>query len=291
MSAATVTPEIGVRPKRRNLLGRQGWVGAALLALIVGTAAYGFLFLPEDAGKRRVGLPYETPSAAHPLGTDDLGRDLLEQLLVGAGTSLTLAFIVAAVTTLFAAVIGGLAGIGPRWLSSTIMRGIDVMLVLPELVLFILAATFLGQGFGIRAVILALILWPVPARVLRAATLTAWSRAHVEAARAMGAGQGWLLLRHASYLLGPLLVPVFVRTAMRVIIYDATLSFLGLGDPTAPSWGTTLYWVQVNGVFLSDAWLWWAGPPGLAITLTVVSLALVGTSIEDRLNPNLQESR
>lgn len=291
MSMSTSAPEVVARPWRRDLLGRQGRVGAVLLALIVGTAAYGFLFLPDGAGKKRVGSPYEEPSAAHPLGTDDLGRDLLDQLLVGAGTSLTLAFIVAAVTTVLAAVIGGLAGIGPRWLSATIMRGIDVMLVLPELVLFILAATFLGQNFGIRAVILALILWPVPARVLRAASLTAWSRAHVEAARAMGAGQGWLLFRHASYLLGPLLVPVFVRTAMRVIIYDATLSFLGLGDPTAPSWGTTLYWVQVNGVFLSDAWLWWAGPPGLAITLTVVALALVGTSIEDRLNPNLQESR
>jgi peptide/nickel transport system permease protein len=291
MSMATSAPEVVTGPRRRDLLGGQGRVGAVLLTLIVGTAAYGFFALPDGAGKQRVGLPYEEPSAAHPLGTDDLGRDLLEQLLVGAGTSLTLAFIVAAVTTVLAAVIGGLAGIGPRWLSATIMRGIDVMLVLPELVLFILAATFLGQSFGIRAVILALILWPVPARVLRAASLTAWSRAHVEAARAMGAGQGWLLLRHASYLLGPLLVPVFVRTAMRVIIYDATLSFLGLGDPTAPSWGTTLYWVQVNGVFLSDAWLWWAGPPGLAITLTVVALALVGTSIEDRLNPNLQESR
>lgn len=291
MSMSTSAPEVVARPRRRDLLGPQGRVGAVLLALIVGTAAYGFFFLPDGAGKKRVGSPYEEPSAAHPLGTDDLGRDLLDQLLVGAGTSLTLAFIVAAVTTVLAAVIGGLAGIGPRWLSATIMRGIDVMLVLPELVLFILAATFLGQSFGIRAVILALILWPVPARVLRAASLTAWSRAHVEAARAMGAGQGWLLFRHASYLLGPLLVPVFVRTAMRVIIYDATLSFLGLGDPTAPSWGTTLYWVQVNGVFLSDAWLWWAGPPGLAITLTVVALALVGTSVEDRLNPNLQESR
>ena len=291
MSAAATSPPVEARNRRRDLLGRQGRVGAVLLSLIVGTAAYGFFVLPDDAGRARVGLPYERPSGANPLGTDDLGRDLMDQLLVGAGTSLTLAFIVAAVTTVLAAIIGGLAGIGPRWLSGIIMRGIDVMLVLPELVLFILAATFLGQSFGIRAAILAVILWPVPARVLRAAVLTTWSRAHVEAARAMGAGQAWLLARHASYLLGPLLVPVFVRTAMRVIIYDATLSFLGLGDPTVPSWGTTLYWVQVNGVFLSDAWLWWAGPPGVAITLTVVSLALIGTSIEDRLNPNLQESR
>lgn len=284
------TPSVIAREPRRDLLGRQGRVGAVMLVLIVAVAVYG-MFLPAGAGKDRVGLPYAPPSAGWPLGTDDLGRDLLDQLIVGAGTSLSLACIVAAITTVLAAVIGGLAGIGPRWLSTLIMRAIDVMLVLPELVLFILAATFLGQSFGIRAAILSLILWPVPARVLRAATLTVWSRAHVEAARAMGATQSWLLVRHASYLLGPLLVPVFVRTAMRVIIYDATLSFLGLGDPTAPSWGTTLYWVQVNGVFLTDAWLWWAGPPGLAITLTVVALALVGTSIEDRLNPNLQETR
>ena len=273
---------------RRSLLGTQGLVGAVILSVVVAIAVYG-VFLPHSAGRERVAAPYAPPSSDLLLGGDDLGRNLLHQLIVGAGTSLGLAFIVAAVTTLIAAVVGGLAGIGPRWLSATLMRGIDVMLVLPELILYILAAAFLGQSFGIRVAILALILWPVPARVLRSAVLTAWSRAHLESARAMGAPQWWLLVRHASYLIGPLLVPVFVRTAMRAIVYDATLSFLGLGDPTTPSWGTTLYWVQVNGVFLSDAWLWWAVPPGAAITLTVLALALIGTAVEDRLNPALKE--
>lgn len=273
---------------RRSLLGTQGLVGAVILSVVVAIAVYG-VFLPDSAGRERVAAPYAPPSSDLLLGGDDLGRNLLHQLIVGAGTSLGLAFIVAAVTTLIAAVVGGLAGIGPRWLSATLMRGIDVMLVLPELILYILAAAFLGQSFGIRVAILALILWPVPARVLRSAVLTAWSRAHLESARAMGAPQWWLLVRHASYLIGPLLVPVFVRTAMRAIVYDATLSFLGLGDPTTPSWGTTLYWVQVNGVFLSDAWLWWAVPPGAAITLTVLALALIGTAVEDRLNPALKE--
>lgn len=273
---------------RRSLLGTQGLVGAVILSVVVAIAVYG-VFLPDSAGRERVAAPYAPPSSDLLLGGDDLGRNLLHQLIVGAGTSLGLAFIVAAVTTLIAAVVGGLAGIGPRWLSATLMRGIDVMLVLPELILYILAAAFLGQSFGIRVAILALILWPVPARVLRSAVLTAWSRAHLESARAMGAPQWWLLVWHASYLIGPLLVPVFVRTAMRAIVYDATLSFLGLGDPTTPSWGTTLYWVQVNGVFLSDAWLWWAVPPGAAITLTVLALALIGTAVEDRLNPALKE--
>ncbi len=273
---------------RRSLLGTQGLVGAVILSVVVAIAVYG-VFLPDSAGRERVAAPYAPPSSDLLLGGDDLGRNLLHQLIVGAGTSLGLAFIVAAVTTLIAAVVGGLAGIGPRWLSATLMRGIDVMLVLPELILYILAAAFLGQSFGLRVAILALILWPVPARVLRSAVLTAWSRAHLESARAMGAPQWWLLVRHASYLIGPLLVPVFVRTAMRAIVYDATLSFLGLGDPTTPSWGTTLYWVQVNGVFLSDAWLWWAVPPGAAITLTVLALALIGTAVEDRLNPALKE--
>jgi len=273
--------------RHRAVLAPQGLVGAVLLGLIVAVAVIG-AFLPENAGRERVAEPYARPQAGLPLGGDDLGRNLFHQLIVGAGTSLSLAFMVAAVTTVIAAVVGGVAGIGPRWLSATLMRAIDVMLVLPELILYILAAAFLGQSFGLRAAILALILWPVPARVLRSAVLTAWSRGHLEVARAMGAPQWWLLVRHASYLIGPLLVPVFVRTAMRAIIYDATLSFLGLGDPTTPSWGTTLYWVQVNGVFLSDAWLWWAVPPGAAITVTVLALALIGTSVEDRLNPALK---
>ncbi len=273
---------------RHRLLGTQGLVGAGLLAAIVAIAVYG-VFLPDSAGRARVAAPYAEPQSGLPLGSDDLGRNLLEQLIVGAGISLSLAFIVAALTTLIAAIVGGLAGIGPRGLSAPLMRGADVMLVLPELILFILAAAFLGQSFWTRVAIMAVILWPVPSRLLRSAVLTSWSRGHLEVARAMGAPLWWVLGRHASYIIGPLLVPVFVRTAMRAIIYDATLSFLGLGDPTTPSWGTTLYWVQVNGVFLSDAWLWWAVPPGAAITLTVLALALIGTSVEDRLNPALKD--
>ncbi|MFI7131054.1 ABC transporter permease [Nonomuraea sp. NPDC050153] len=278
-----------LRAPRRNLLGTQGLIGAGILAVVIGVSLYGAA-LPDDAGRARVAAPYAPPGAGLPLGADDLGRNLLDQLVVGAGTSLSLAFIVAICTTLLAALVGGAAGIGPRWLSATLMRGTDVMLVLPELILYILAAAFLGQSFGTRVAILSLILWPVPARVLRAAVLTAWSRGHLEVARAMGAPRWWLLLRHGSYLIGPLLIPVFVRTAMRAVIYDATLSFLGLGDPTAPSWGTTLFWVQTNGVFLSDAWLWWALPPGAAITLTVLALALIGIAVEERLNPALREA-
>ncbi|MFI6387530.1 ABC transporter permease [Nonomuraea sp. NPDC050540] len=269
-------------------LGGQGRAGLALLAAITAAAVYGLL-LPDSAGTARIGEPYAPPGPGLPLGADDLGRSLLDQLLVGAATSLGLGFLVALVVTALAAVIGGAAAIGPRWLSSLIMRSIDVMLILPELILFILAAAFLGQSFGIRVAILVVLMWPVPARVLRAGMLTAWSRGHLEVARAMGAPRWWLLLRHGSYLIGPLLIPVFVRAAMRAILYDATLSFLGLGDPTAPSWGTTLYWVQVNGVFLSEAWVWWALPPGLAITLSVLALALIGTAVEERLNPALKE--
>ncbi len=277
------------RVVRRSLLGRQGMIGVGILTAVVAIAIYGAT-LPDSAGRDRVAEPYARPGPDIPLGADDLGRDLLDQLIVGAGTSLSLAFIVAAITTVIAALVGGAAGLGRRWLSTTVMRGIDVMLILPELILYILAAAFLGQSFGIRVAILSLILWPVPSRVLRSAVLTAWSRGHLEVAGAMGATQRWLLVRHASYLIGPLLVPIFVRTAMRAIIYDATLSFLGLGDPTTPSWGTTLYWVQVNGVFLSDAWTWWALPPGAAITLTVLALALIGVAVEDRLNPALKET-
>jgi ABC-type dipeptide/oligopeptide/nickel transport system permease subunit len=283
-------PVATARRRASDLLGVPGMLGAGLLVLITGFALYG-LTLPDGAARERVAEPYALPQAGLPLGTDDIGRDLFAQLASGASVSLTVGLLVALTVTVVAAVVGGAAGLGPRWLQTLLMRGADIVLVLPELVLIVVAVAFLGQSFGLRIAIMAVIMWPVPSRVLRSAVLTVWARGHLEVAKAMGAPPWWLLVRHASYVLGPLLIPVFVRTAMRAVLYDATLSFLGLGDPATASWGTTLYWAQTSGAFLSDSWLWWAVPPGLAITLTVVGFALVGVAVEDRLNPNLREMR
>ena len=190
-------------PSRRNLvhlLGLPGLIGASLLLLVGSFAIYG-LTLPADAARERVAEPFARPRAGLPLGADDLGRDLFAQLASGAARSLAVGLLVALTVTVIAAVVGGAAGLGPRWLQTLLMRCADIALVLPELVLIVVAVAFLGQSFSLRVAIMTIIMWPVPSRVLRSAVLTVWSRGHVEVAKSMGAPVWWLLLRHASYLL------------------------------------------------------------------------------------------
>lgn len=165
-----------------------------------------------------------------------------------------------------------------------------MVLTLPFLPVVVLAAAFLGRTTPQRVVVIGALTWAGAARVIRSGALSALSRPHVEVARSMGAGSLWLLVRHASFVAGPLLVPVFVRAAAGAVGLDAALSFLGLGDPTAASWGTMLYWAQVRAAFLGDAWLWWALPPGLALATLVLGLALIGVAAERAINPVLDAS-
>ncbi|PZF95256.1 ABC transporter permease [Micromonospora endophytica] len=267
-----------------------GRIGAVLLTALAVGAVAGPWLLSTD-GRERLAAPYAPPSADRWLGADDLGRDLFAQLVIGARGSLGIALLVALAATTIAALVGGLAGLAPPWAAGIVMRVVDLVLALPFLPLLILAAAFLGPTLGVRAAVVAALVWAGPARLIRAGVLAAWSRGHLQAARAMGASAWYLLLRHASPVVAPLLVPVFVRAAMTAIVLDASLAFLGLGDPTSPSWGTMIHWASVRGAMLTDAWLWWALPPGLAIVLTVTALALVGVATEDRLNPTLRQAR
>lgn len=294
MTATELIAESAAEPRRRGiraLLGLPGLVGVSILAVLVLVAALGPLLLLAGDGLSPVADPWAPARPGLWLGGDDIGKDLFAQLVVGSRASLFVGLAVAVLVTTVAALIGGVAAVGPRWSSAMLMRLADIVLALPTLPLMILAAAFLGPGVGTRVLLLATLTWAGPARVVRAGVLSTWSVPHVEVATAMGAPVRHLLVRHASYTVAPLLIPIFVRAAMGAIIADASLSFLGLGDPTSPSWGTILYWANTNGAFLSDAWARWALPPGLAITLTVVALGLIGVAVEERINPLLRKPR
>jgi ABC-type dipeptide/oligopeptide/nickel transport system permease subunit len=282
------TQEPIARRGARELLGVPGLVGTAILGFLVLVAVFGPMFMSNN-GLSPVTEPWAPAGPGLWLGGDDVGKDLFAQLVIGTRMSLFIGIAVALVVTAIAAVIGGAAAVGPRWLSAILMRLADVVLTLPTLPLLILAAAFLGRGMGIRVALLAVLAWAGPARVIRAGVMSAWSSAHLEVAKAMGASARHLLVRHASYVVAPLLIPIFVRAAMGAILADAGLSFLGLGDPTVPSWGTILYWASTNGAFLTDAWARWPVPPGLAITVTVIALGLIGVAVEERLNPVLRK--
>ena len=270
--------------------GPAALVGLAIVVGFLVVVLAGDWLAPFTATER-AGIPFQPPDGVHRLGTDDVGRDLYSQLLLGARTSLAIGAGVAVLSIMLGTLVGGLAGMLRGAVDTIAMRTVDVVLALPFLPLLVVAAAFLGRGMVTQILLLSALTWARPARLIRAAVLSASGRGHVHAAATMGAGTWWLLTRHVSFSVTPLLVPLVVRAAMGAILLEASLSFLGLGDPQRASWGTMLYWANVRAAVLTDAWLWWVVPPGLAIATIVVGLGLIGLAWEERLNPALAAGR
>lgn len=275
--------------RRRWPLDAVGTVGLSLFTMFV-VVAIAAPWIAPFGPTERPGAPFARPDSTFVLGTDDVGKDLWSLLLWGARTSLVIGLGTAVLAVGFGAIVGAVAGSRQGWTDVVLMRFVDVMLALPFLPLLIVASTFAGRGIGTQIVLIAALTWARPARLIRSAVLEARSRGHVEVAEGMGATRTRLLWRHLSVGAAPLLIPLFLRAAMGAILLEASLAFLGLGDPTRASWGTTLFWANARSAFLTDAWRWWVLPPGLAIALLVVSLGLIGVAIERRINPALEVS-
>ena len=171
------------------------------------------------------------------------------------------------------------------------MRLVDVVLTVPFLPLMVVLGAYLGPGAGTLALVIGALVWARPARVVRAAVLGEAAREYVAAARALGAGDAYLLRRHVLPGVLPLVLAELVQLAGRVILLEASLAFLGLGDPLRKSWGTVLFYAQARGASLSGAWVWWVLPPGLLIAATVLALALLGLGLERATTPRLRPWR
>ena len=139
--------------------------------------------------------------------------------------------------------------------------------------------------------VIGLLIWAGTARVIRGQVLTISQQDYVMAAHALGAKDYHIILRHIFPQVTLLAIGEFVQATSAAILLEASLSFLGLGDPIEKSWGTILYWAQVRGAFLSPAWVWWVLPPGLLISLATLGFALVGFALEMKVNPRLKNSR
>ncbi len=281
---ATRPPATVVRSGRTASRPVAGIIGCVLTGAMVAVALAGPWLAPYAASDRPT-APFATPSGSHPLGGDDLGHDLWSLLILGARASLVVGLATATLALVVGTLAGAAAGALGGWVDVVAMRTVDVVLTLPFLPLLIVAATFAGRSLGTQIVLIAALTWARPARLIRSAVLEARTRGHVEVAEGMGASRWRLLWRHLSVGTAPLIVPLFVRAAMGAILLEASLAFLGLGDPSRASWGTTLYWANVRSAFLTDAWRWWVLPPGAAIALLVVALGLVGVAAEQRLDP------
>ena len=262
------------------LLGGAGIVVAlVLLALLApAVAPYDPLDLSGDA--------LEHPSSSHLFGTNNVGQDIWSQLVWGARASLT----VAVGASTLAVALGLLVGAGGALVGGMVdvvaTRVVDVFLAVPRLPLLILASALVGPSRVNVTVLIALVTWPVIARILRGQTLSVRQRGFVGAARGFGGGALYTLRRHVAPAVSPLVVAGLVTIAARAILLEASLAFLGLADPTSVSWGLMLNKALFHpGIYFTPMWPWWVLPAGFAITLAVVGFTFLGVGLEPALNP------
>ncbi|WP_024794908.1 dipeptide/oligopeptide/nickel ABC transporter permease/ATP-binding protein [Tomitella biformata] len=269
---------------------RLALAGTVVLSVMAVCAVAAPWLSPYDPAER-VTRPFASPSGQHWLGADDVGHDLLSILIHGARISLFVGVVAAIVSTVVGTLVGVVAGYARGAVDTVLMRIVDVVLSLPVLPLTIVIGVFAGPGLQTQVLVISSVLWAGMARELRAQVLTLRERDHIEAERAMGAGPLYVLRRHIAPAVVPLVVPQFVLTIKTAILLEASLAFLGLGDISAASWGAMLSMAHSRNAFLTDAWLWWVLPPGIAIAITVLAFALLGNAIEEKSRPMLLRRR
>ncbi len=226
------------------------------------------------------------PSARHWFGTDDLGRDIFAEVVWGTRVSM----IVGLGASFLAIVAGGLVGMVAAYfprLDAPIGLVVDLSLSLPILPLMILVAALAGPSMGTLVVVIAAFSWPEVARVVRSQALSVVRLPYMDAARVIGGRHRWIIRRHLLPAVAPVVAVSVVLTASRAVLTEASLSFLGLGDPDSWSWGTILHNAQQSGS-LASAW-WTTLFPSLAILLLVVSATLVSFAYNDARNPRTRE--
>jgi peptide/nickel transport system permease protein len=270
------------------------WPAAAGLVVIVATCglAVGAPALAPADPVRNSLLDRLTPpmwldggSARHPLGTDTLGRDVASRLLHGARISLVVGLAAVAVAGTLGVALGLVSGYYRGWLDDLLMRVGDVQLAFPVLLLGVALLAVLGPGELNLILVLGVSGWITYARIVRGETLSLKEREFVEAARALGARDRYLLARHILPNVLPPITVVATFSVARVIIAEASLSFLGLGmPPPAPSWGAML---DEGRNYITTGW-WLALFPGLAILLLVLGINLVGDWLRDLLDPRME---
>jgi len=277
----------GLRRLRKN---RIALVGAAIVALLLVVAIFADVLAPHSATTADQTRTFQRPSWAHPLGTDQLGRDMLSRIIHGSRISLAVG-VSSVLLALFVGVpLGMIAGYHGGRIDSTVMRFMDLILAFPIYLLAIILMVIFTPTAGILGTIkvtgaIAIVRIPIYARLVRGSVLSIKEKEYIEACRALGVGSSSTLVRH---VLPNCLAPIIVTTTLGIatsIIVEATLSFLGLGtQPPTPSWGWDL---KANVAFI-QANPWLSLFPGLAIFVTVLGFNLFGDGLRDALDPRLK---
>ncbi|GAA4070137.1 ABC transporter permease [Streptomyces shaanxiensis] len=274
---------------RTHRAGLVGLIALALFALLALTAP--LTFGSDVAGVTGApGQPMESPSAEFPLGTDRFGRDLLGLLVWGSRVSLLVGLLAAALSVAIGTLVGITAGHFKGAYATVLMRITDWFLVMPTLVLAIALATVMSRSLGTVVLAIGVTSWPTTARLVRAQTLAVESRPYIERAKALGGGHWHIMSRHVLPNVMPLVLAQTTLMISSSILAEATLAFLGLGDPTVVSWGGLLQDAREAGAVSSGNW-WYLVPPGIAIAVVALAFTLCGRAVESVLNPRLGVGR
>jgi peptide/nickel transport system permease protein len=283
--ATTSRIQLGELTKRIHL-PKRFYVGAGIITVFVVMAIFAPWLTPY--GPEQVAGPFlAAPSLQHWLGTDNLGHDVMSQIMYGARVSLWVGFTVAVAVTLIGTVVGLLAGFYRGATDEALMRMTDVMLVLPALPLAITLAAYLGPSETTIIEVLTVTSWPLVARIVRSQTLSLRERPFTDAARIIGSSNKRIMYKVMIPNLITLVAANAVLAITGAVVGEAGLDFIGLGNPSIVSWGTMLYWAQNLGAVIDGDW-WWILAPGLCIALVGLGAVLMSVSIENTFNPRLR---
>ncbi len=273
----------------RDRSGRTGIIILLFVGLLAVVGPVLLPFHPTNFGTSKSSI-LQGPSVQHWLGTDELGRDVFRQFLQGARISLLVGITATLIAMIVGSLIGLVSGYAAGFTDVLMMRVTDFFLVLPTIPLVIVLAAIFGTHLAVIILVIGLTGWPPIARIVRSQVLSLRERQFVTRVHSMGSSSVRIIGVHILPNVAPLIFANAVLVVAGCILSEATLAFLGLGDPTETSWGTMLHFAFTIGAVGRGAW-WYFIPPGLGIVVVVLGFTLAGNSLDRILNPRLRERR
>jgi peptide/nickel transport system permease protein len=231
------------------------------------------VFVPGDPDKRY--RPYLEPSLDHPLGTDDIGHDNLHLVIYSARVSLIIAFAAGGLSIFIGVIIGVVSGYLLGIVDDILMGITDIILILPKIPVIILLAAMTRPDLILLILVLGLLSWETTARVVRSRVMQVSGAGYILSARCLGFSSGWIMSREILPVIYPVVLPKLMLVVAGASISEASLSFLGLSDPTMNSWGKMIADAFTHGGFIRGMW-WWYTPPALCIVLMILSCVRIG---------------
>ena len=261
-----------------------GIAGIVIVVIITLIALFADIIAPFNPSEI-VGPSFLRPNEVNILGTNDIGQDIFSELVVGARFSLAVGSLTTVISVMVAIVVGMLAGWCGGFIDSVLMKIAAFVISIPYIPLVLVISALINGSVWSIALVMGLTAWPEMARVIRAQILKLKTDEYITSIIAMGAGSRYILVKHITRELLPLIVYRIASRFRSAILAESSLSFLGFAPAVVKSWGKMLSYAQSRNAFLTGAWVWWALPPAIMITLLIFGITMVSYSVEGKTNP------